>query len=73
MPLLLNESVLKMSESRMFVIQYNINDLVNRLSEWFNNLLKGGVSDFWLPMLIFQITKTNTPLPQKCLAPILIA
>ncbi len=23
-------------------------------------------------MLIFEITKTNTPLPQKCLAPILI-
>ncbi len=31
---------------------------------------KGGVSDFWKPMLIFEITKTNTPLPQKGLAPI---
>ncbi len=37
------------------------------------NYLKGGVSDFWKPMLIFEITKTNTPLPQKGLAPILIA
>ncbi len=36
-------------------------------------IFKGGVSDFWLPMLIFEITKTNTPLPQKGLAPILIA
>ncbi len=35
--------------------------------------LKGGVSDFWKPMLTFEITKTNTPLPQKGLAPILIA
>ncbi len=35
--------------------------------------LKGGVSDFWSPMLTFEITKTNTPLPQKGLAPILIA
>ncbi len=35
--------------------------------------VKGGVSDFWKPMLIFEITKTNTPLPQKGLAPILIA
>ncbi len=35
--------------------------------------LKRGVSDFWWPMLIFEITKTNTPLPQKGLAPILIA
>ncbi len=35
--------------------------------------IKGGVSDFWKPMLIFEITKTNTLLPQKCLAPILIA
>ncbi len=35
--------------------------------------LKGGISDFWKPMLIFKITKTNTPLPQKGLAPILIA
>ncbi len=36
-------------------------------------LVKGGVSDFWKPMLISEITKTNTPLLQKCLAPILIA
>ncbi len=35
-------------------------------------LIKGRVSDFWKPMLIFEITKTNTPLPQKGLAPILI-
>ncbi len=35
--------------------------------------LKHGVSDFWWPMLIFEITKTNTPLPQKGIAPILIA
>ncbi len=35
-------------------------------------LFKGRVSDFWKPMLIFEITKTNTPLPQKGLAPILI-
>ncbi len=34
--------------------------------------VKGGVSDFWKSMLIFEITKTNTPLPQKGLAPILI-
>jgi len=34
--------------------------------------LKGRVSDFWKPMLIFEITKTNTPLPQKGLASILI-
>ncbi len=26
---------------------------------------KGGVSDFWCPMLTFEITKTNTPLPRK--------
>ncbi len=30
---------------------------------------KGGVSDFWCPMLTFEITKTNTPLPRKDLAP----
>ncbi len=30
--------------------------------------VKGGVSDFWKPMLIFQITKRTTPLPQKSLA-----
>jgi len=36
-------------------------------------VIKVGVSDFWKPMLIFEITKTNTPRPQKCLAPILIA
>ncbi len=35
--------------------------------------IKGGVSDFWQPMLTFEITKTNTPLPQKGLTPILIA
>ncbi len=35
--------------------------------------IKGGVSDFLEPMLIFQFTKTTTPLPQKGLAPILIA
>ncbi len=35
-------------------------------------LLKGRVSDFWKPMLIFEIPTTNTPLPQKGLAPILI-
>ncbi len=35
--------------------------------------LKGGVSDFCYPLLTFEITKTNTPLPQKGLAPILIA
>ncbi len=35
-------------------------------------LVKGRVSSFWKPMLIFEITKTNTPLPQKGLAPILI-
>ncbi len=35
--------------------------------------IKGGVSDFWKPMLTFEITKTNTPLLQKGLAPILIA
>ncbi len=43
---------------------------------WLNSnfvKLAGGVSDFWKPMLIFKITKTNTPLPQKGLAPILIA
>ncbi len=36
--------------------------------------IKGGVSDFWYPMLIFEITKTNTPLtlPQK-VSPYLIA
>ncbi len=34
---------------------------------------KGSESDFWKPMLIFEITKTNTPLPQKGPAPILIA
>ncbi len=37
------------------------------------NYLKGGVSDFWKPVLIFEITKTNTLLTQKGLAPILIA
>ncbi len=26
--------------------------------------IKGGVSDFWKPMLIFEITKTNMPLAQ---------
>ncbi len=30
---------------------------------------KGGVSDFWCPMLTFEITKTNTPLPRKDLEP----
>ncbi len=34
---------------------------------------KGRVRDFWQPMLIFEITKTNTPLPQKGLVPILIS
>ncbi len=33
---------------------------------------KVAVSDFWQPVLIFEITKTNTPLPQKGLAPNLI-
>ncbi len=33
-------------------------------------LFKGEVSDFWKPMLIFEITKTNTPLHQKGPAPI---
>ncbi len=37
------------------------------------NTIKGGVSDFWKPMLTFEITKTKMPLPQKGLAPILIA
>ncbi len=32
-----------------------------------------GVSDFWKPMFTFEIIKTNMPLPQKGLAPILIA
>ncbi len=54
-----------------------INTLINMVvvSIWCFNTecLKGGVSDFWKPMLIFEITKTNTPLPQKGLAPILIA
>ncbi len=40
---------------------------------WLNILLfKGRVRNFWKPLLIFEITKTNTPLPQKGLAPILI-
>ncbi len=30
---------------------------------------KGGVSDFWCPMLTFEITKTNTPLSRKDLEP----
>ncbi len=34
--------------------------------------LKGRVSNFWKPMLIFEITKTNMLLPLKGLAPILI-
>ncbi len=34
--------------------------------------IKGRVNNFWKPMLIFEINKTNTPLPQKGLAPILI-
>ncbi len=34
--------------------------------------LKGRVRHFWKPILIFEITKTNTPLPQKGIAPILI-
>ncbi len=34
--------------------------------------IKGRVSNFWKLMLIFEITKTNTPLPQKGLAPTLI-
>ncbi len=34
--------------------------------------IKGRVSNFWKPMLIFEITKTNTPLPQKGFSPILI-
>ncbi len=38
-----------------------------------NFTIKGGVSNFWKPMLTFEITKTNTPQPQKGLAPILIA
>ncbi len=35
-------------------------------------VFKGRVSNFWKPMLIFEMTKTNTPLPQKGSAPILI-
>ncbi len=35
-------------------------------------MFKGRVSDFLKPMLIFEITKTNTLLPQNGLAPILI-
>ncbi len=34
--------------------------------------IKRRVSHFWNPMLIFEITKTNMPLPQKGLTPILI-
>ncbi len=34
--------------------------------------IKGRVSNFWKPLLIFEITKTNTSLPQKGLPPILI-
>ncbi len=34
--------------------------------------LKGRVTNFWKPMLIFEITKTNTALPHKGLTPILI-
>ncbi len=37
-----------------------------------HNLLKGRVSNFWKPVLIFEITKTNTPLAQMGLSPILI-
>ncbi len=37
------------------------------------SIIKDRVSDLWKPMLTFEITKTNTPLPQKGLAPILIA
>ncbi len=33
---------------------------------------KGRVSNFWKPILIFEILKANTPLPQKSFAPILI-
>ncbi len=41
----------------------------------YDYLIKGRVSNLWKPMLIFKkkkITKTNTSLPQKGLAPILI-
>ncbi len=27
--------------------------------------IKGGVSDFWKPMLIFEITKTTRPYPKR--------
>ncbi len=39
---------------------------------WVKYSFKGRLSNFWKPMLIFEITKTNTPLPQKGLTPILI-
>ncbi len=35
--------------------------------------LKGALSDFCQTMLIFESTKTNTPIPQQDLAPILIS
>ncbi len=43
-----------------------------QLSNWVVLHLKGRVRHFWKPMLIFEITKTNTPLPQKGVAHILI-
>ncbi len=39
----------------------------------FKRLIIDRVSDFWKPILILEITNTNTPLLQKGFAPILIA
>ncbi len=55
------------------IINTLINMVVVSMIASILNVLKVGVSDFWKPMLIFEITKTNTPLPQKGLVPILIA
>ncbi len=37
----------------------------------YNNNVKGALSDFCQTMLIFESTKTNTPIPQQDLATIL--
>ncbi len=63
----------------LFIQKYNaLQNLYNALfikasSKVLLYTLKGGVSDFWKTMLMFEITKTNTPQAQKGLAPIFIA
>ncbi len=63
--LFFNQNIITLSSCE--ITDFSLGDLCRT-----SPIIKGRVSDFWKPMLIFEIIKTNTPLPQKGLAPILI-